>query len=272
MSVVITGASQGIGRALAFEFARHGHPVVLNARTETHLQKVANEIRSRYPEHRGVLVVPGDVRSPDVAHRIIASAVERFGNLRVLINNAGVGIYDRLWNLNPEEFRETWEVNVLGTLLATQAALPFLRKSRGTVIAISSVAGLIPVPGMGGYCATKFAQDALMSSLRIELRGTGVRVLVVYPGPIATGFTRHAKGSERPMPALQTDRLVRPWQSPERLARAIYTAYRRKRRTLIFPWWYHIPVWLYRYMPRLYDFLAGRVVASEPKDEGRPSS
>ncbi len=271
MSVVITGASQGIGRALAFEFARHGHAVVLNARNRERLQTVAEEIRTRVPEARGVITVPGDIRDPRVVSFLIGSAIEQFGQIKVLINNAGIGIYDRLWNLRPEEFRAVWEVNVLGTLLCTQEALPFLKKSRGTVIAISSVAGLIPVPGMSGYCATKFAQDALMSSLRMELRGTGVRVLVVYPGPIATGFTRHALGSERPVPSLQTDRLVRPWQSPERLARAIYQAYHRKRRTLIYPWWYHIPVWLYRHLPRLYDFLAARVVASEPKTDG-PSS
>ena len=186
---IITGASAGIGRAAAREFARAGATVVLAARNGARLREVAREIG----DPAGSLVVPTDVTSDDQVEALVTRALARFGRIDLLICNAGVGLYSPVMDLHPDTLRQAFEVNFYGVVRCIQAALPsMLERRSGLIQIISSVIGRRSVPGYSGYCATKFALYALAESLRLELNESGVFVQTVYPGLTDTDFSRNA--------------------------------------------------------------------------------
>ena len=158
-----------------------------------------------------------------------------------------------------DDLRKVMETNYFGVFNCVTAALPHLRKSKGTIINISSVAGIIPAPYIGGYCASKYAVKALTDALRIELHRHGVKVMGVYPGPIRTGFAERALGSQKYAFQAKNGK-VYPWNSPDRLAKVVVRAYKRNQREVIFPFRYRIPIWVRWLTPGLYDFLAKRLV------------
>lgn len=139
-----------------------------------------------------VELVVGDVVSNDVQHELVARARSRFGRLDVLVNNAGRGYYARVEEVDVAELAKLFALNVLAPVGLTQRALPALAATRGTVVMVSSVAGVAAAPAMGAYAASKFALEALSTALRAEVAARGVRVLVVRPGPVATSFRDHA--------------------------------------------------------------------------------
>lgn len=204
---VITGASAGIGRAAAHEFARAGARVVLAARDRDRLDQVAREIGAFQPE---VLAVPTDVTDRGQVGRLIGEARARFGRVDILICNAGVGLYSPVEEMPDEALRRVFEVNFFGVVGCVQEALPSMREQgAGLIQFVSSVIGKRAVPGYSGYCATKFALYALAESLRLELAGTGVLVQTVYPAFTETDFSKnavirrppHAAPRIAPMPA-----------------------------------------------------------------------
>jgi len=195
--VVVTGASSGIGRAVALEFARARAHVVVAARSHDKLEAVAREI-----EALGVkaLVIETDLELREEIARMVDVTVRTFGRLDVLVNNAGFGVSAFLEDVPPAELERIFKVNVYAPLYATQFALPHLRKSDrattpggglGLVINVGSVIGRRGVPVLGAYCMTKFALAAFSESLRAEVARLGVHVLHVEPGLTATGFGDH---------------------------------------------------------------------------------
>lgn len=186
--VIITGASSGIGAAAAQAFAAAGARVVLAARDEALLREVAATLPGR------ALVVPTDVAVPEQVAALVQRAVAEFGVIDILINNAGVGLASPVAALASEALLKAMQVNLFGPLALTQAALPFLRRSRGQVMFVSSVVGLRALPYLGGYAATKAALDRLSESLRVELQGSGVAVTLVRPGTTSSGFAAHRLG------------------------------------------------------------------------------
>ncbi len=187
--IVITGASTGIGRALALAWARTGATIVLNARDEVSLARVAREVTAA----GGVAFVEaGDVT--DEAHRqkLIDRALHECGRIDVLVNNAGRGYYGAARNIDVGELTALFALNACAPLRLSQLALEPLARTRGTIVMISSVAGVVAAPRMGAYAATKFALEALSASLRAEVASSGIRVLVARPGPVDTGFRTHA--------------------------------------------------------------------------------
>ena len=189
---IITGASQGIGRALAGRLGDAGCRLVLVARSAPEVEDAA----ARLP---AAVAVPGDVSDPSTARRAVTAALERFGRLDVLVNNAGVGLRAPVARMEPADLAHVFEVNVLGALRFIREALPHLvRQGEGLVVNVSSVGGRQSIPFLGGYGATKAALASLSDSLRMELAGTGVRVLTVFPGSVDTGFKRHARGEPYP--------------------------------------------------------------------------
>ncbi len=191
---VVTGASSGIGEATVLELASRGASVVAAARSVEKLEDLA-----RRTAPSGVLVVEADVADRDSVEAMVGRAVEKFGRLDVLVNNAGLGLSGRVAELRPEDLRYVFEVNTIGPLNCLQAALPHMG-SGGRIINVSSVVGLRAIPKVGGYCSTKFALNALSDSLRVEVAGRGISVTSVYPGTTRTSFrdnSRRTKDEKR---------------------------------------------------------------------------
>ena len=192
--LVVTGASQGIGRALVVGLAAQRPRLVLAARDEKALSAVAAACTARGAD---TLVVPTDVTSEASCRTLVERTLERFSRLDVLVNNAGIGMlarFDQVTDLRPYE--ELMRVNYLGSVYPTYYALPHLKATRGQVVAVSSLAGLNGVPLRTAYAATKHAQIGFFDSLRIELRGTGVDVTLVCPYFVQSEIRRRSAGGD----------------------------------------------------------------------------
>jgi short-subunit dehydrogenase len=222
--VVVTGASSGIGRAIAEGCARRGDTVVINSRDGAALEPLAQELRAA--GGRPVLA-PGDVTREDDRRRLIDTALAEAGSIDVLVNNAGRGYYAPLRDVKLAELESLFALNVFAPLRLVQLALPALERSRGVVVMMSSVAGVVSSPKLGAYAASKFALEALSVALRAELAERGVGVVVVRPGPVETPFRANAVTSEG------THAGVRPSfaqvQSAEEIARLTLDAVDRRR-------------------------------------------
>ena len=189
-TVIVTGASLGIGRETARLFARAGANVVLASRNAERLARVAQELQA----YRGrSLAVPTDVADDQAVEAMVKRAAEEFGSVDILVNNAGLGLYARLAEGSMENVRYLFEVNVFGALNCIRAVVPYMKQQRrGQIINVSSLAGKIAAPYEGAYAATKFALTAISDALRLELFDYGITVISVYPGPIETPFRENA--------------------------------------------------------------------------------
>ena len=258
---LVTGASSGLGRAIAEAFASAGARVVIAARNADALAAAAAEMRCG---GRDVLDVPADITRQEDVERLIARAVETYGRLDVLVNNAGRSMRRAVADTTPDDFRELMEINLFALVSMTQAALPHLLARQGHLVNIGSLAGKSAARFVGAYPATKFAVTAYTQQLRLELGPRGLHVLLVCPGPIARdeprGETeRAARGDDLtglPDAAYRPGAGVRvPALRPEWLGRQIVRACERRRRELIYP---RSARWFFALMqlsPRLADWL-----------------
>ena len=187
---VITGASSGIGRACAIEYARAGARVVLASREESRLRELAAEIE--HGGHAPALVIPTDVTRQADLSKLATETIAATGRIDILVCNAGVGLYGAVATVPEEALRRVFDVNFFGVVRTIQAALPHMLSRRsGLIQIVSSVIGLRAVPGYAGYCATKFALAGMAESLRVEVAGSGIRVQMIYPGLTDTAFSRN---------------------------------------------------------------------------------
>lgn len=186
---LVTGASSGIGEAAARALAQRGAAVTLVARSEERLGFIVREISAAGGQ---ALAVKTNVTDKDSVKDTVERTVEQFGTLDVLVNNAGLGLSGRVAELRSEDLRYVFEVNMLGPLNCVQAALPHMRRG-GRIINVSSVVGKRAIPKVGGYCATKFALNALSDSLRVEVADQGITVSSVYPGTTRTAFRENSR-------------------------------------------------------------------------------
>jgi short-subunit dehydrogenase len=207
--IVITGASDGIGAEMARQLASRGGAgvaLVLAARNRDALESVAGAC-SALGAH--TLVVPTDVAVQQQCRELIAQAVARFGRVDALINNAGRSahaLFEEVDDLG--WYEELMRINLWGSVWCTHAALPHLKASRGSIVAVSSLAGLVGVPGRTAYGATKFAMTGFFEALRVELKGAGVSVTTAFPGVVATKIRHHgfdAAGKQPGTSALKED-------------------------------------------------------------------
>lgn len=185
--ILITGASQGIGKALAEAAAARGAKVLVCARKAELLNEVAEQIRAK----GGVIeVVQADITNPEDRRRLVDAAEKAFGGLDILVNNAGIGATGHFADCSPERLREIMEVNFFGLTETTRAFLPMLKKgSKPAIVNISSIAGKRGIPARSEYSASKFAVQGFSEALRAELAKDGVDVIVVCPGLTQTNFS-----------------------------------------------------------------------------------
>ena len=176
---VITGSSRGIGKAIALELAKNGAFIVLNGRDSTRLTDTETEIR-KY--HSKVISVCCDVSTNEGGRLLIDEAMKAFGRIDILINNVGVSMRGNVSAMNPDVFRATFESNYMSAVCPTIPALEHLRLSKGSLVFISSLAGIRGLPFISAYCSSKMALRALAESIRIEESGYGIHVGLVYVG------------------------------------------------------------------------------------------
>lgn len=244
-TVLITGASSGIGAALALEFGRRGASVGLLARREEALLEVAAKVEAAGGR---ALAVAVDVRDAVEVKSAVAKVSERFGRVDVLVANAGKGELTLARAFDIEVVTQVLAVNLLGAMNSVAAVLPgMLERGSGQIVGISSLAAYRGFPGSGAYCASKAALSTFFESLRVELRPSNIYVTTIHPGFIDTPMTR---GRNRKMPFLQ---------DAERAAQLMIRAIETRRRTYAFPWQLAAIARVGRWLPAaLYDrMLAG---------------
>jgi short-subunit dehydrogenase len=255
--VVVTGASQGIGKALCRELASQRPRLVLAARDAAALEAVAAGCRSRGAE---TFVVPTDVSDEASCRALVLRSVERFSGVDVLVNNAGMGMLARLEDVRDLSLYERlMRVNYLGSVYPTFYALPHLKRNRGQIVAVSSLAGLSGVPMRTAYAATKHAQVGFFDSLRVELRGTGVDVTVVCPYWVQSEIRRRAAGPDgRTVEAspVREDEVM----TAEECARRMVRAMERRQRMLVMSFKGKLGRWVKLVAPGVVDRMAAAAV------------
>lgn len=253
--VIVTGASAGIGKALALQLARQGAKVVIAAQRAERLKEVAAECRASGP---GVLIIPSDVSDEAQCKALVLKTIAEYGRLDMLINNAGLAataLFDDFPDLNL--FRHTMDVNFYGAVYCTYYALPYLKQTKGRLVAISSLGGKTAIPYNTPYCASKYGLHGFYDALRMELVQHGVSVTMICPWWVATEF--HAaqlnkdgkpRGAER-----GRDMYTAKTMSAERCAEiTLHAAFKRRREILMGPG--VLAVWLKVLAPRFLDWLA----------------
>ncbi|HXO40198.1 MAG TPA: SDR family oxidoreductase [Thermoanaerobaculia bacterium] len=256
-SIIVTGASQGIGKAVCLELAGRGARLTLAARDAAALEQVAAACRERGGE---ALVAPTDVSQPADCERLVRQAVAAWGPLDALINNAGIDMiarFDEVADL--QLFERLMRVNYLGYVYPTYYALPELKRSRGRLVAVSSLAGMTGVPTRTGYAASKHAIFGFFDSLRIELAGTGVTVTLVAPDFVLSEIHRRAAGPDgRPLghSPMQESSIM----TAEQCARHIVKAMQKRQRLRILSLRGRLGRYVRLVAPGLIDAIAARAV------------
>ncbi len=188
--VIITGASEGIGRALSLKFAEQKAKLVISARNEKRLNELKSEIESI---GTSALVVPTDVTDKSACENLIESTIEEYGQIDILINNAGRTMWTPFENIEDLSiFKQIMDLNYLGCVYCTYYALKYLKKSKGQIVGVSSVSGLNGVPSRTAYAASKHAMFGFFDSLRIELKNTGVSVTMIAPDFVLSKIHKRA--------------------------------------------------------------------------------
>jgi short-subunit dehydrogenase len=198
-TIILTGASEGIGEATAHLLAQRGARLVLVARRESDLEKLRARLAGSPGDH---LTVPADLSNPAQREALVALARERYGCVHVLINNAGVGLDATIEDSSLDDSRYLFEINFFAPLHLTQLVLPLMRaQGGGQIVQVSSIVGMRATPHSGIYCASKYALTGLSDALRTEVSGTGIQITSIYPGLTATQFVVNQLHSRRGTPS-----------------------------------------------------------------------
>lgn len=258
--VIITGASSGIGLACAREFAQKGASVVLAARNFRAIDKLQKEMILKGLE---AFAVKTDVSVETECQDLIKAAVNKYGRIDALINNAGISMRALFNEVDLNVLKKLMDVNFWGTVYCTKHALPFLLITQGSVTGISSVAGFQGLPGRTGYSASKFAMHGFMEALRIENLNNGLHVLIAAPGFTSSNVRKSAlisDGSEQG----DSPRTEEKMMQPEEVATYIFKAVKKRKRSLILTSQGKLTVLLKKIAPGILDSLVYKHFAEEP--------
>lgn len=252
---MVTGASMGIGEAIAKIFGDHGANMVVLSRDAGR----AEAARGRIGHTQRTLALACDVRHREEIDRVLSLTLHHFDRIDVWVNNAGHGLLDSVSELDRAAARETFDTNFFGTVDAMQAVIPIMRQQdSGAIINISSVAGHLPLPFHAIYSATKFAMNAFGKAARLELLDSHIHVMTVCPGYVRTAFGENAlRGKEVKVLRPSSVRGI----SAERVARATFQGYLKRKREVVVPWTMHPVVKLYQILPGLVEFGMARMAS-----------
>ncbi|RZK80359.1 MAG: SDR family oxidoreductase [Pedobacter sp.] len=250
--VIITGASSGIGKACAVEFAKRGANLVLAARQYVTLCEITAELEKSH--NIKALAVQADVSKQEDCEQLIKQAVATFGQIDILINNAGLSMRALFQEVDLMVLKNLMDVNFWGTVYCSKYALSEILKTKGSIIGVSSIAGYRGLPGRTGYSASKFAMNGFMESLRTELLKTGVHVMVACPG-FTTSNIRVAALAEDGQSHGETSMDEGKMMTAEEVAKIMADGIVNRKRTLVIGGQGKLTVWLNKLLPALADNL-----------------
>lgn len=258
--VIITGASSGIGKACAKYFASKGSRVALGARNVEKLEAAVKEIRDAGGD---AIAVPTDVAVQEDCKNLVDKTVEAFGGVDILINNAGISMRALFQDTEISVIEKVMQVNFWGTVYCTKYALPYLLKSKGTVVGVSSIAGYVGLPARTGYSASKYAMQGFLDALRSENRDTGLHVLIACPGFTASNIRNTALTGDGNMQG-ESPREEQKMMQPEEVARYIYRAIKKRKRRIILTSEGKWAVYVGVNLPKQTETVAYKKMLSEP--------
>lgn len=257
--VWITGASSGIGKAMAFEWVKLGYKVVLSARRVDLLEQVANEIN-----HSGgnALVIPCDIMEETAIENAVQQIIKSCGRLDIVVANAGFGVFGTIDKLTAQEWNRQLQGNVVGLALTVKYALPHLKVNKGRIGLVGSVGAFLPNPYVGAYGASKAAVNSIGLTLQVELKDTGVSCTTLHPGFVKSEIARIDNAGvwhpERPDP--RPANLMWP---TEKAAKVMVKAILKRKRNYVFTGHGKVVVWLQRLSPGLIR----KIVSKGPKPD-----
>ncbi len=245
--VLLTGASQGIGRAAAEIFAAAGYRLALVARNGETLAALAENLAPAQ-----VLSLPADITAPNAPREIVARTVEHFGTVDILINNAGIGVYGKTHTASPADLAQVMAVNFFAPVQLMQAVIPHMQAhGGGLIINVSSIIGKRATPLAGGYCASKAALEHIVESMRVELAAENIRFSTLYPGVTRTDFAAHTLGEPQRAGRVQG-------VSAERVARKLLKVAKKEPRDAYVTLFDRVFVTGSHLFPSLFDWLLAR--------------
>lgn len=255
--VIITGGTSGIGKAIALAFAKRGARVVISGRNEITLNSTKEELEQFTKD---IHVVKADVSNENDCVRLINETLNRFGGIDILINNAGISMRALFSELDLDVLRRVMDTNFWGTVYCTKYAMKPLLKNKGTVVGISSIAGIKGLPARSGYSASKFAMNGFLEALRIENLKTGVNVLICCPGFTASNI-RNTALSKDGSPQGESPRDEANMMQPEEVAEELIRAIEKRKKTLLLTRQGKLTHFINKFFPKwmdkkVYDLLA----------------
>lgn len=259
--VIVTGASTGIGNAIAREFAQNGSRVMLAARSADKLASLESLLRGKGFEASCCVT---DVTSEADCRRLIETTVAKYGTVHILINNAGISMRAMFSDVDLSVLKRLMDVNFWGTVYCTKYALPYLLENKGSIVGVSSVAGFHGLPGRTGYSASKFAMHGFLETVRIENLKKKLHVMIIAPGFTASEVRKHAltaNGSEQGTSPREEDSMM----PPEHVARWVLKGIKKKKRNKILTWEGRFTALLQRIIPDVVDYAYYLEMKKEPE-------
>jgi len=257
--VVVTGAASGIGAALCDRFAREGASILLLDRDEAGVKAAADKLKTSGVDAEGYRC---DVAREEECSAVIGQIITRCGGIDVLVNNAGITQRSAFVDTETSVYRKVMDVNFFGSLHCTKAAINSLIRRQGVIIVIESLAGVSPLLGRTGYCASKHALHGLFTSLRSEIRNTGVHIMLVCPGFVETNLQTRALGGDGQVTNHPQSVVGRP-ASAAKVAAEIFKGAQKRKPLLVLTPVGKLAYWLSRLAPTLYERLMARQVRGE---------
>lgn len=258
--IIITGASSGIGRACALAFAKRKCKIVLAARHEDKLKEVEELIK---PYNSNVLSIVADVSKEEDCKRLVQESFNKYHRIDVLINNAGISMRAIFDGVDLKVLRQVMDTNFWGAVYCTKYALPYLHKTCGSIVGISSIAGKKGLPGRVGYCASKFALEGFLETVRIENMRKGLHVFTVCPGFTASNIRNTALVKDGSIQK-ESPRDEAKMMQPEEVAAAIVNGVIKRKRDIILTLQGRLTIFLNKFFPGWVDLLVYNHMRKEP--------